>query len=60
MFIQNYGKIGIVEFVTKEIMDTAQAKEYAMQKLKNGNYKGCKIGKVYVNKKLVLENVEIS
>lgn len=60
MFIQNFGKIGKLEFNTTERMDTTQAKEYAMQKLQNGSYRNCTIGKVYVNGELVLENVKPS
>lgn len=60
MFIQNFGKIGKLEFNTTERMDTTQAREYAMQELQNGSYRNCTIGKVYVNGELVLENVKTS
>lgn len=60
MFIQNFGKIGKLEFNTMEKMNTEQAREYAMQKLRSGSCHNCTIGKVYVNGKLVLENVKTS
>ncbi len=60
MFIQNFGKIGKLEFNTTGKMDTEQAREYAIQKLCDGGYHNCTIGKVYVNGELVLENVKAS
>lgn len=60
MFIQNFkGTINQVLFTTVEQMDTKQAKEYALQKLKNGGYKNCTIEKVFVNGELILENVKL-
>lgn len=51
--------ISNVVFKTEEDFDSEQAKEYAKQQLQKGNFQNCTIGKVYVNEKLVLENIKI-
>lgn len=61
MFIENFtGPSNKLTFFTAKKMDAVQAKEYATQKLQNERYKNRKIGKVFVNDELVLENVNIS
>lgn len=55
----NSCSIGTKMFTTNEDLDNEQAKKYAMEQLKR-NYNNCTIEKVYVNGKLVLENVKIS
>lgn len=53
-------KIGKVTFTTAKKLDTADAKDYAIQQLQKGNYKNCTIGNVIVNEMLVMRNVKIS
>lgn len=61
MFNQIFsGTIGKVTFETGKTLDAEQKRAFALQKLRNGGYKNCTIGEVYVNGELVLVNVKIS
>lgn len=60
MFVQNFNKVGKMEYYTQESLNLEEAKIYAMNKIHQTCQKGATIGKVFVNGKLVLENVKIS
>ena len=56
----NYAKLKELKFFSDDVTTEEEAIKYAEEKLYNGRYDGCTIGKVYVNEFLVKENIKIS
>lgn len=60
MFTQNFkGTIGKVSFSASGRFTDERAKEYVMDRLENGGYKGCIIKEVYFNERLMFENIKV-